>query len=87
MIDYAEVHGPVTVRGLYNQVEVANIPGIGKTESGYTKVQGQVLKLRREGLLGYRHISDATRDMRKPQTFDGVEDALQDCAKFYRKSL
>ena len=87
LIDYAEAHAPVTVRGLYYQAEVAQVAGIGKTESGYNKVQAQVLKLRREGALNYRHISDATRYMRKPQTFDGVHDALRDCAHFYRKSL
>ena len=46
LIDYAEQHGPITVRGLYFQAEVTNIPGIDKTESGYKKVQRQVLALR-----------------------------------------
>ena len=84
---YAEEHGPVTVRGLYYQAEVAGIPGIGKTESGYNKVQSQVLKLRRQGRLPYGKISDSTRYMRKPRTHDGWEDALQETAKFYRKDL
>lgn len=87
LVAYAIEHGPVTVRGLYYQAEVAGIPGIGKSESGYNKVQAQVLKLRRAGEMPYSCISDATRYMRKPQTFDGWEDALQDCANFYRKDL
>ncbi|MDT8329248.1 MAG: hypothetical protein RQ750_18085 [Roseovarius sp.] len=87
LIDYAERHGPVTVRGLYYQAEVAGVPGIGKTESGYDKVQAQVLALRREGRLPYHCIADATRYMRKPRTFDGWEDALQDTARLYRKNL
>jgi hypothetical protein len=37
-------HGPVTIRGLYYQAEVARVPGIDKTENGYAKVQRQVLK-------------------------------------------
>jgi hypothetical protein len=47
LIEYAREHGPITVRGLYYQAEVAGISGINKTESGYTKVQRQVLALRR----------------------------------------
>src|SRR5262249_9610811 len=47
LIEYAQQHGPVTVRGLYYQAEVAGVPGIDKTEAGYVKVQRQVLDLRR----------------------------------------
>ena len=86
-IDYAEQHGPVTVRGLYYQAEVAGIPGIDKTESGYTKTQVQVLKLRRAGRMAYNRIADATRYMRRPRTFDGWQDALESMARLYRKSL
>jgi len=55
LIDYARTHGPVTVRGLYYQAEVAGIPGIDKTEGSYTKVQRQVLQLRRAGRISRRH--------------------------------
>ena len=87
LIHYAERHGPVTVRSLYYQAEVAGIPGMSKDEPGYSKVQRQVLALRRQGRLAYQHIADATRWMRKPTTFNGPEQALADCARFYRKSL
>ena len=87
LIAYAEAHGPVTVRGLYYQAEVAGIPGITKDEKDYSKIQNLVLKLRRQGKMPYRHIADATRYMRKPRTHDGWEDALQETARFYRKSL
>ena len=53
LIDYAEEHGPVTVRGLYYQAEVAGVPGIDKTDNCYAKVQRQVLNLRRAGRLAY----------------------------------
>lgn len=86
-IDYAQEHGPVTVRGLYYQAEVAGVPGIDKTESGYNKTQIQVLKLRRAGRMPYFQIADATRYMRRPRTFDGWEDALQTTARLYRRSL
>ncbi len=86
-IAYARDHGPMTVRGLFYQTTVAGIAGIGKDEEGYAKVQRHVLALRRQGRLAYTDIADATRYMRKPRTFDGWEDALDDCAALYRKAL
>jgi len=77
LIDYAERHGSVTVRQLYYRAEVEGLPGIDKTDNGYDKIQRQVLNLRRAGRLPYDHIADLTRWMRKPRTFDSVEEALQ----------
>jgi hypothetical protein len=87
LIEYAAEHGPVTVRGLYYQAEVASLPGIGKTESGYGKIQRQVLDLRRDGRLDYRDIADATRWMRKPRSHDSIKDALEQTARLYRRNL
>lgn len=87
LIDYAEAHGPVTVRGLFYAATTAGLPGIEKTESGYAKVQAQVLQLRRQGRLRYGAIADSTRYMRKPRTFNGIEDALHSTAQLYRKAL
>lgn len=87
LIQYATAHGPMTVRGLFYQATVAGVPGITKDEQGYAKVQRQVLALRRSGDLPYNAIADATRYMRKPETFNGIEAALQNTADFYRKSL
>jgi hypothetical protein len=87
LIRYAQRHGPVTVRGLYYQAEVAALPGIDKTANGYTKIQSQVLNLRREGRLDYGTIADATRWMRKPDTNNSVEEALRATAQYYRKAL
>lgn len=87
LIDYADRHGPVTVRQLFYAATVAGIPGVDKTEAGYAKVQVQVLDLRRAGRLAYANISDATRYMRKPRTYDGWQDALENTALLYRKAL
>jgi hypothetical protein len=87
LVSYAEEHGPVTVRGLYYQAEVYGLPGITKDDNAYGKVQRQVLALRRAGDLAYSHIADATRWMRKPRSFNGVEAAFQNCATAYRKAL
>jgi hypothetical protein len=87
LVDYAHQHGPVTVRQLYYRAEVEGLPGIEKTEDGYNKVQRQVLELRRAGRLPYANIADLTRCLRKPQTYDSVEQALQSTAQLYRKAL
>jgi hypothetical protein len=87
LIAYAMEHGPVTVRQLYYQAEVHELPGIDKTDNGYNRIQYQVLKLRREGRLPYSCIADATRWMRKPDSFDGVEDAIEQTARLYRRNL
>jgi hypothetical protein len=87
LADYANAHGPVTVRGLYYQAEVRGLPGIDKTDAGYNKIQIQVLNLRREGRLNYKQVADATRWMRKPRSHDGIEQALEETARTYRKAL
>jgi len=87
LIAYAREHHPVTVRGLYYQCEVAGVPGIDKTENSYSKVQHQVLELRRQGRLPYRWIADATRRQRRPYTCLNMADALDDSVRTYRRSL
>ncbi len=87
LIEYAKRHGPVTVRQLYYQAEVHGLSGIDKTDAGYNKVQTQVLKLRRAGRMRYDWIADATRWMRKPRSFDSIEDALASTARTYRRNL
>jgi hypothetical protein len=87
LIAYAAAHGPATVRQLYYRAVVEGLPGIDKTENSYAKIQRQVLRLRRTGLLPYRDIADLTRWMRKPATFDSVEEALRATARLYRKAL
>jgi hypothetical protein len=87
LISYAEAHGPVTVRQLYYQAEVAGLPGIDKTDAGYGRVMRSVRDLRRGGRLDYDHIADATRWMRKPKSYDSVQDAIEATARFYRKNL
>lgn len=87
LCDYAEEHSPVTVRGLYYQAEVHRVPGIEKDDRSYDKVQRQVLALRRARPMPYSAIADAIRWMRNPTSFDSVEQALADTARFYWRSL
>jgi hypothetical protein len=87
LITFARAYQPVTVRGLYYLAEVHGVPGIDKSDAGYGRVQAQVLKLRRAGHLDYTWIADGTRWMRKPASFDNVEDALHSTARLYRRNL
>ena len=41
LIEYAEEHGPVTVRGLYYQAEVHDVPGISKDDTTTTRSSGK----------------------------------------------
>jgi len=50
ILSYAPLHGPISVRGLYYQAEVNNLPGITKADGDYNKIQRLVLELRRDGI-------------------------------------
>jgi hypothetical protein len=76
---------PMTVRQVFYQATVKGV--VEKTEAGYTKVQIDLVLMRKSGELPYSWLADNTRWQRKPRSFNGVEEALQDTAKFYRKNL
>jgi hypothetical protein len=76
---------PMTVRQVFYQATVKNI--VEKSEAGYTKVQTDLTLMRRSGDLPYDWLADNTRWQRKPRSFDGIEDALENTARFYRKDL
>jgi hypothetical protein len=86
---------PMTVRQVFYRATVEGI--VEKTENGYDKVQNDLVHLRRYGVLlagqltrttlPYGWLADNTRLQRKPRTFNGIEEALERTAKFYRKDL
>jgi hypothetical protein len=76
---------PMTVRQVFYQATVKGI--VEKTEAGYTKVQTDLVLMRKSGVLPYDWLADNTRWQRKPRSFNDVEEALQDTARFYRKNL
>ena len=85
LFDIVQAMEPMTVRQVFYQATVRGL--VEKAESGYAKVQTDLTKMRRDGQLPYDWLADNTRWQRKPRTFDSVEAALQETAKFYRKSL
>jgi hypothetical protein len=76
---------PMTVRQVFYQASVRGI--VGKSEAGYTKVQTDLVQMRRAGMLPYNWLADNTRWQRKPRTFSSVQQALDDTARLYRKAL
>ena len=76
---------PMTVRQVFYQATVKGI--VEKSEAGYTKVQTDLVHLRRSGVLQYDWLTDNTRWQRKPRSFNGVNEALEATARFYRKDL
>ena len=75
----------MTVRQVFYQATVRGL--VEKAESGYAKVQTDLVLMRKSGELPYDWLADNTRWMRKPTTFDSIEDALNDTARLYRKAL
>src|SRR5258708_30440344 len=88
---YASIHAivaeqkPMTVRQVFYQCTVRGV--VEKTELGYLKVQQALVKMRRNVMLPYGWLADKTRWQRKPSSYDTVDDALEDTARFYRKNL
>jgi len=85
LLDIVEDGRPMTVRQVFYQATVRGL--VEKAESGYAKVQTDLTLLRRSGELSYDALADNTRWQRKPRTFDSVEHALKETARFYRKNL
>lgn len=76
---------PMTVRQVFYQATVRGI--VEKAETGYAKVQTDLTLMRRSGDLPYDWLADNTRWQRKPTTYDSVEEALNETARLYRRSL
>lgn len=76
---------PMTVRQVFYQATVRGI--VEKNDPGYDKVQRDLVEMRVSKLLPFSCLTDSTRWQRKPQTFDSVQQALEDTARFYRKAL
>lgn len=77
---------PMTVRQVFYRL--VSQGAIGKTEAEYKGTVVRLLgEMRRDGTIAYDWISDNTRWMRKPHSFDSMEDALITTARTYRRNL
>jgi hypothetical protein len=85
VLDLMETFEVMTVRQAFYALTVAGV--VEKTEAGYRQVQRQILLMRRNGMLPWRFIADGTRWVRVPETWDAVDDALQETISTYRRNL
>ena len=76
---------PMTVRQVFYQATVRGF--VEKSDSGYAKVQTDLVAMRRSGEMPYDWLADNTRWQRRPLTFSSVQQALADTARLYRKRL
>jgi hypothetical protein len=76
---------PMTVRQVFYQATVRGLAE--KSEAGYSKVQINLVHMRKSGEMPYEWLADNTRWVRRPTTYDSVQAAIDETAAFYRKSL
>ena len=81
IIDVVEQDYPVSLRGVYYRVVSAG--GDDKTEHAYRAVGRRLLELRRQGEIAYDRISDGTRWVVRPRSYDD----LGGCAHRNREPL
>jgi len=82
---FTAVTPPMTVRQMY--YALVSMGAIEKTETAYKKVTYHLLRMRRLNIIPYSFIADHTRWMRKPTTYNGMQECLQITAQTYRRSL
>lgn len=82
----AEVEHPVTVRQTFYRLSSYGV--IAKTQGEYNgTVVRQMVEMRRAGTLPFAWVADSTRWMHKHQSYSGLEDALRNTARTYRRDL
>jgi hypothetical protein len=84
--EIVKANQPMTVRQVFYACVVADL--IDKTEAEYNRTIGRLLtEMRRAKVIPYSWISDNTRWMRKPTTYDSIKSAVEATAKHYRRNL
>jgi hypothetical protein len=76
----------MTVRQAFYQLESRGIVPKDETR-GYRPVQLELVRMRREGRIPWSFISDNSRWQVKPETWDAVEDAIEQMKRTYRRNL
>lgn len=80
-----ELEHPITLRGVFYRV--VSMGTIEKTDNGYELIGRQLLKLRRSGAIPYDWIIDGVRWINKPDSYDSLDQMLEDAAASYRRDL
>lgn len=82
----AETEKPVTIRQTFYAL-VNRYQAIAKLESEYDAVDRIMIDMRREEVLPFPWVADSTRWVRRPNTYEGLEHALRNTARTYRRTL
>lgn len=85
LIEIVVAAAPTGVRFCYYRAVSQGI--VPKTQNGYVLVQRALMHLRETGDIPWTMITDSSRWMRKPETWDGVDEMLADAASSYGRSL
>jgi hypothetical protein len=82
-----ELDHPQSVRHLfYRMTDPRLAEPVGKSEAGYVTVQRLIVAMRREGIIPYGWITDATRRGYFTDTWNDPADAVAQIAGLYRRS-
>jgi hypothetical protein len=85
IMEALEDEHPATLRGTFYRVMSAG--AVDKTEKSYALIGRQVLKLRRAGVLPYSWITDGTRYILKPRSWNALDEMLNDAKASYRRQI
>jgi hypothetical protein len=85
LVDIVTAAAPTGVRFCYYRAVSQSI--VPKTDNGYAQVQRALMHLRETGVIPWTSITDSSRWMRKPDTWDGVDGLLRDLSSSYRRPL
>ena len=85
ILDWARQHRPVTVRQIFYRL--STLEAVDKSERGYKVVGRLCTQMRLDGEIPFSYFADNTRWMRRPRTYNTIEEALELTAQTYRKSL
>ena len=82
---FDECGTPMTVRQVFYQLETREF--VPKTENGYQQTAKNLLKMRKVEVIPYHFITDNTRWIQRPETYQGLEDFLTSSKETYRRSV
>lgn len=83
---FNRIRRSMTVRQVFYQAVYSGL--VPKNEKhGYGVIQRNILEMRRYGHLPYNFVSDLTRRMVKPNSYNGLGEALDRWMNFYRQDV
>ena len=86
MIELLAEEHPMTVRQIFYRLVSTGV--IAKTEQEYKGTVGRLLTtMRKNGVIPYTWLADATRWQRKPRSFDSLTEMLEISKETYRRAL